>query len=553
MNPLVYRQVAKHLADLNRPEEAINLLGECIQGGVGVFPCLVDMAYTAYRFQGWEPASQLLAKVVGVEPANPGHWLRLCHARIEAGDMAGAADGLRHLKDELDRRGLPAVPEGDDVFEPMYLRLSELHLAGRAEAADALADLLAAGHPFASRAAGSGAAGSEADAAAAPDALRRRLDEAWRAWRAGETPAPVFGRDGHGARHGACPGFSGIRVLMVMRRYFNYTASSREHELFMMFRRTAAALGIDLRMVEGDALVMPYGHGWRRQADALDATVAAINDMRPDIVIFDALCEQVALGEVFGPEVCKAVLGDLKRRLGFRLVGFYPDAWTRNTRRALEAARGLADGWWTSSTAVFDGEPAFDRRHLNLPTPFDPSFYPDRGPEAEGARAGARFFGSVAGYNYTRSLWLRLMERKGTPCVFTASNHGAGPLGAEEDYQLYADALMGCRVSLNFSSRNLTTHITTGRVFETVLARALLLEEDNLATRNFFVPYVHYVPFRSAQELDAAVRLFLEDEPLRRRMVEEAGAWMARNYSPEAVWRTVIGFALGLPDPREVP
>jgi hypothetical protein len=548
LNPLVYRQVAKHLAELNRPEEAINLLGECIQGGIGVFPCLVDMAYHAYRFQGWEPASQLLSKVVGVEGANPGHWLRLCHARIEAGDIAGAEAGLRHLSGELARRGLPAIPEGDEVFEPIYLRLSELHREGRTAAADALLDLLAAGHPFAARAAGSGA-----DAEAGTDALRRRLDAAWQAWEAGDTPLPAFSREAHGARHGACPDLSGVRVLMVMRRYFNYTANSREHELFMMFRRTAAVAGIDLRMVEGDALVMPYGHGWRRQADALDAVVEAINDMRPDIVIFDALCEQIALGETFGPDVHRAVLGDLKRRLGFKLVGFYPDAWTRNTRRALEAIRGLADGWWTSSTAVFDGEPEFDRRHLNLPTPFDPSFYPDRGPGIEAARTGARFFGSVAGYNYTRSLWLRLMERLGTPCAVTASNHGAGPLSAEEDYQRYADALMASRVSLNFSSRNLTTHITTGRVFETVLARALLLEEDNRATRNFFVPYVHYVPFRSAPELDAAVRLFLEDEPLRRRMVDAAGAWMAGNYAPETVWRTVISFALGLPDPREAP
>lgn len=549
MNPLVYRQVARHLADLNRPEEAINLLGDCIQGGVGVFPCLVDMAYHAYRFQGWEPASQLLSKVVGVEGANPGHWLRLCHARIEAGDLDGAAAGLKRLRDLLARQGLPAVPEGDEVFEPIYLRLSEMHREDRTAAADGLLDLLAAGHPFAARAVGDGADGDGTG-----DGLRRRIDDAWTAWEAGRTPPPAFSRAAHGARHGACPDdLSGIRVLMVMRRYFNYTASSREHELFMMFRRTAAAAGIDLRMVEGDALVMPYGHGWRRQADALAAAVEAINDMRPDIVIFDALCEQMAIGEVFGPEVYRPVLGELKRRLGFRLVGFYPDAWTRNTRRALDAIRGLADGWWTSSTAVFEGEPDFDRRHLNLPTPFDPSFYPDRGPEAEAARAGARFFGSVAGYNYTRSLWLRLMERLGTPCAVTASNHGAGPLSAEEDYQRYADALMASRVSLNFSSRNLTTHITTGRVFETVLARALLLEEDNRATCNFFVPYVHYVPFRSAPELDAAVRLFLEDEPLRRRMVGAAGDWMARNYSPEAVWRAVVGFALGLPDPREAP
>jgi hypothetical protein len=374
-----------------------------------------------------------------------------------------------------------------------------------------------------------------------------KLAASARAWERGELPPPVFSRAGHEARLGPLPDIRGTSVLMVMRRYFNYSRASREHELYMMFRRTAAAAGVTLHMVEGDGLVMPYGQGWRQQAAALDACVTAINDLRPDIVVFDALCEPPAAGELFGPETYRAVLGDLKRRLRFRLVGFHPDAWTGQARRALEVSRGLADGWWTSSTAVFDGEPVPDRRHLNLPTPFDPSFYA----EAPAGRGGARFFGSVAGYNFTRSVWLLLAERLGTPVTVTASNHGASDLDAAADYQRYADGLMASRISLNFSGRNLSTHITTGRVFESVLARSLLLEEANAATPNFLVPFVHYVPFASAPELDAAVRLFLEDEEARLRMVEAARRWMDENYAPEIVWRTLVGFALGLPDGRD--
>jgi hypothetical protein len=544
MNPAVYRQVARHLAEINRPEDALNLLGECIRAGTGVFPCLVEMADIAYRFQAWDLARDLFGRVAEVERGNPSHLLRLAHARAEGGDRDGAAAALDALRRALAEQGLPAVPEAEPFFERLYLRLCEHHREGRTETAERLLDLCVASHPFAARAAGTG---TPADRAAV-DALRAKLEASALAWERGELPAPAFGRAGHEARLGAPPDMRGVTVLMVMRRYFNYSRSSREHELYMMFRRTAAAAGVTLHMVEGDGLVMPYGQGWRQQAATLDACVAAINDLRPDIVVFDALCEPPASGELFGPETYRAVLGDLKRRLRFKLVGFHPDAWTGQARRALDASRGLADGWWTSSTAVFDGAPAPDRRHLNLPTPFDPSFYDGDRP---GERGGARFFGSVAGYNFTRSVWLLLMERLGTPVAVTASNHGASDLNAAADYQRYADALMGSRISLNFSGRNLSTHITTGRVFESVLAGSVLLEEANAATPNFFVPFVHYVPFASAPELDAAVRLFLEDEEARLRMAGAARRWMDGNYAPGIVWRTLVGFALGLPDGRD--
>lgn len=543
MNPMVYRQVARHLAEINRPEDALNLLAECIRSGTGVFPCLVEMADIAYRFQAWDLARELFGRAVEVERGNPSHLLRLAHAHAEAGDREAAGTAVDALRRALAGQGLPAVPEPEAVFERLYLRLSEHHREGRRETADRLLDLCIASHPFAARAAGTGTAADRSDI----DALRAKLEASARAWERGELPLPAFGRAGHEARLGPLPDIRGTSVLMVMRRYFNYSRASREHELYMMFRRTAAAAGVTLHMVEGDGLVMPYGQGWRQQAAALDACVAAINDLRPDIVVFDALCEPPAAGELFGAETCRAVLGDLKRRLRFKLVGFHPDAWTGQARRALDASRGLADGWWTSSTAVFDGEPAPDRRHLNLPTPFDPSFYA----EGPAERGGARFFGSVAGYNFTRSVWLLLAERLGTPVTVTASNHGASDLDAAADYQRYADGLMASRISLNFSGRNLSTHITTGRVFESALARSLLLEEANAATPNFLVPFVHYVPFASAPELDAAVRFFLEDEKARLRMVEAARRWMDENYAPEIVWRTLVGFALGLPDGRD--
>lgn len=546
MNPLVYRHVARHLADQNRPQDAVNVLGEAIQSGVGVFACLVEMGDIAYRFQAWDLAAQVLSRVAEVEPGHTGHLLRLCHARIETGDFDGARSCLARIEAELNRQGLPAVPETEPTFEQLYLRLSEHHRAGDAARAGKLLDLCIATHPFAGRLAGKG--GGRTDR----DALRRRIDEAWHAWERGTTASPAFAQDAQRARIAHRDDVSGVKVLMVMRRYFNYSASSREHELYMMFRRTAAAAGIDLRMVEGDPMVMPYGQNWRAQSAALDACVEAISETRPDVVIFDALCEPHGTGELFGPETYRSVLGELKRRQGFKLIGFYPDAWTPGTRNAIGFIHGFADGWWTSSTAPHGADgPSPDPRRLDLPTPFDPAFYPGHGPDGEdGVRDGVRFFGSVAGYNYTRSAWLLLLERLGTPFSFTASNHDAGPLPAEQDYQRYADALMASRACVNFSGRNLSTHITTGRVFETVLARALLLEERNTTTPNFFVPYVHYVPFNSAPELDCAARLFLDDEALRRRMVDAAGRWMAANYSPAVVWKTLIAFALGLPDQR---
>jgi hypothetical protein len=141
MNPMVYRQVARHLAEINRPEDALNLLGECIRSGTGVFPCLVEMADIAYRFQAWDLARELFGRIVEVERGNPSHLLRLAHAHAEAGDREAAGAAADALRRTLAGQGLPAVPEPEAVFERLYLRLSEHHREGRRETAEQLLDL----------------------------------------------------------------------------------------------------------------------------------------------------------------------------------------------------------------------------------------------------------------------------------------------------------------------------------------------------------------------------------------------------------------------------
>ncbi|MBM2841982.1 MAG: hypothetical protein HW412_2510, partial [Bacteroidetes bacterium] len=97
-------------------------------------------------------------------------------------------------------------------------------------------------------------------------------------------------------------------------------------------------------------------------------------------------------------------------------------------------------------------------------------------------------------------------------------------------------------------ARNPSTRIITGRVWESILAKALLLEEENDEIKNYFVPFVHFIPFRSVNQLETYIRYFETHEDARRRIVNEASAWFQRRFSKERVWHSLIDVALrGVP------
>jgi hypothetical protein len=97
---------------------------------------------------------------------------------------------------------------------------------------------------------------------------------------------------------------------------------------------------------------------------------------------------------------------------------------------------------------------------------------------------------------------------------------------------------------LNVSRHGPGQHLVTGRVWETVAAGALLIEQDNPATAHYFVPYRHYLPWRSIEEI-VHLAHFIERRPdAIARIAGDAHAWASARYGADRFWSTLLDHAL---------
>jgi hypothetical protein len=128
--------------------------------------------------------------------------------------------------------------------------------------------------------------------------------------------------------------------------------------------------------------------------------------------------------------------------------------------------------------------------------------------------------------------------------------HGV-PLLARLHYRLaaeapsiaeYADLMRRARLTLNTgrveANRSLT--ILTGRCIEAIAARTVLLEETGSAIDDYFLPFVHYVPYANVHQLVIFSQFLLKHDDYRRRMAEQAFAWYQRHYTSDRFWGALL-------------
>ncbi len=107
----------------------------------------------------------------------------------------------------------------------------------------------------------------------------------------------------------------------------------------------------------------------------------------------------------------------------------------------------------------------------------------------------------------------------------------------------YAQQLGQSRASLNVSVHGEGIHLITGRVWETIAAGSLLVEQDNEATKKFLMPYRHYLPWSSISEI-VHIGKFIERHPdVARKIAQEAQRFVSINYGPVKFWQGVLNHA----------
>ncbi len=515
----------------DRARELLVQLVTTPQRSLGIRP-IRSLAAIMYGSGDWTDAIKLFRYLVSSGDATLENHICLAHCLFEVDERQAAEDELeRAVKLCAQQQSVTRVEVGSKLRDFVFEQLAVHFLAGSTQKTRGIFRICSFIDPYIptllpeeNRA---------TIAALSDEAIRIRLDKALNDWQ--QTTATGGNADQPDRNL-----LRGKKVLLVMRKYFLSSSDSREHELGIFFRESAVTLGMLATEFPAEPFLNPRSISPDEQYAALDRLVRLILETRPDMVVFDNLgCADNRDGYL-DLKTYKAVFADLKVIHPFRMVVFYPDSWSEESVQAIEDVREVADVVWHQNSALTDSSdpdnPNLGRLLYSVIPYSDELFSSVNSPKS----LDAVFLGSLFAYNYPRAIWLMLIQERQIPCTVHLSNHtrSGSPVGPSVgDYIAF---LAKVRMMVNFSSRSVRQKIMTGRAWESILAKCLLLEEDNEDIKRFFVPFVHYIPFRTIHELEAYIAFFNRNESLRSAIADRAHTWFMRNYSKAHVWRELF-------------
>src|SRR6267142_5126351 len=97
-----------------------------------------------------------------------------------------------------------------------------------------------------------------------------------------------------------------------------------------------------------------------------------------------------------------------------------------------------------------------------------------------------------------------------------------------------------------FSTRIGPLKAMTGRTWQALNAAVLLLEEENPYSSAYFVPYVHFIPFTSRNELVYSIKFFSHHTDRADQIARSAQRFCREHYGSEAIWSRLIAAVYAL-------
>lgn len=146
------------------------------------------------------------------------------------------------------------------------------------------------------------------------------------------------------------------------------------------------------------------------------------------------------------------------------------------------------------------------------------------------------FLGQISGYRSVRRAYLDFMlENK------VSLHYAAYDKNQQCSHDKYYEILSRSKIGINFSM-SVDKHQLKARVFETMLAGSLLLEERNEQTAYYFTEDVDYVAFSSENELLQKIRYYLAHENERKKIAETGHRKVSQLFNGRQFWDKVLNF-----------
>lgn len=537
-------ELSNHMLRIGQSQKAVDVLGSYLNNNPNSIPCKKSLAKITYDLKMWQFAKRLWHEILKDQPRDLESFLKLLHCLIEIDDM----EHVDELYDKMfqlvsDLSGEIHKFKTDEIQALIYKQIFSHFQKDNIKKASDLLMLCSLPNSYAFNIIHK-REGEDTDKELSDSAIKDRLDRSFYEWEeAGSTVPHMNTYNPTNVSDTEIELKCQKKLLLIMRKYFFYNPKINEqfrrHELPYHLENTAKALGFDVTYSWAEPFMRPDCFSIEEQIVEFDKLLNLIMLNRPDIILFDAFCENEVPGEYLGTIALKNAISALKEKIGFKFVVFYPDAWMESSKKAMEIVKPLVDVFWVNST------PLDDTRFKMLRTYVAPIPYSDNVVEVVPERKdiNTAFLGSVQPYNYLRAIWLTLIKKESIPCQLFITNHIAKECHAGSTVDEYFNFMSRIKVTVNFAARQPGVVCITGRSWESIIAKSLLLEEDNREIRRFFAPFVHFIPFKTIHELDSYIRFFEKHEDIRQKIADRAFTWYRKLYSKEKLWYNLISLA----------
>jgi len=342
------------------------------------------------------------------------------------------------------------------------------------------------------------------------------LDTCGRLWRAGETPIPRAS-DVYASK--AAPPVS---VAVVMPRYINCDPACIDHEIGYHVARSAEAAGVRVSQFFVDDITY-RGKGDR--ALGLERLGHFLAQTRPQVVVFDG--NYIPNKRTIDAQAMQT----LRQSLGFKLVVMVPDCYDACPFDFLGYWHRLADLSiiFHRNTRYLRALPDQSKVLVCPALPFhEPTFVPGEIRDIDLSYSGSD--------TRQRRMFVDAAARTGlrTECIIHDRTRENAP-----SIEGFARILGRSKLVFNNGWLNFNDSIITGRVAETILSGAVLIQEIGAPLDDYLVPFVHYIPVANLAQFVAYCRVLVEDEARRDALARSAREFWLEHYASRRFWQRV--------------
>lgn len=326
------------------------------------------------------------------------------------------------------------------------------------------------------------------------------------------------------------------KLLLCFSRYINNDSRFMQNDMIDHFYDTAKRAGLQAEVFYVDDCSYPglATIPVERARARLQELRTCVARLRPDVIFFD--------GQYVGDHTTLSAefLEDLRAEFGVQIIGVMADAWQQvsvpmanHWLPAVDALYHFGPGAPIEAQSIDAGKLVWSGFPVN-----SAQFYVEREKPKDIAIsfAGTAHFGlrlywlsvvaTAAEVNGIRNVALQVHDRL---------------LGDAVTMDDYAATMRRSRIVVSLPRRYNYEFGMTGRLWQALHCGALVLEEYNPLTEAYFAPYVHYVPFRSGEELERLIRFFHENQSYVDLIGNKAAELMVAEYSEQKIWTEILG------------